>query len=98
MTMLNRQPVHTDQAPAAVGPYSQGIISNGFVFVSGQTPIDPSTGKLIDGDIAAQTEQVFKNLTAILEAAGTSLATAAPWCGRRGSSGRPASRTPVRPQ
>ena len=74
MTMLNRQPVHTDQAPAAVGPYSQAIISNGFVFVSGQTPIDPSTGKLIDGDIAAQTEQVFKNLTAILEAAGTSLA------------------------
>ncbi len=71
---MSRQPVHTDQAPAAIGPYSQAIIANGFVFVSGQTPLDPSTGQLVEGDISVQTEQAIKNVAAILEAAGTSLA------------------------
>jgi 2-iminobutanoate/2-iminopropanoate deaminase len=65
--------VKTDFAPAAIGPYSQAVVANGFVFVSGQIPIDPATNQLIDGDIAAQTHQVIKNLQAVLTAAGTSL-------------------------
>ncbi len=65
--------VKTDSAPKAIGPYSQAIIANGFVYCSGQTPIDPATGKLVDGDVGVQTEQVLKNLRAVLEAAGTSL-------------------------
>ncbi len=71
---MTRQPVRTDQAPAPIGPYSQAIIANGFVFVSGQTPLNPATGEMVEGDIGRQTEQVFHNLSAILEAAGTSLA------------------------
>lgn len=71
---MSRQPVRTAHAPAPIGPYSQAIIANGLVFVSGQTPLDPVTGELVEGDIGKQTEQVFKNITAILEAAGTSLA------------------------
>ena len=55
---------------AAVGPYSHGIDADGLIFLSGQTPIDPKTGKLVEGDIQAQTEQVFKNLFKVLEAAG----------------------------
>jgi 2-iminobutanoate/2-iminopropanoate deaminase len=69
----NRQPVQSANAPAPIGPYSQAIIANGFVFVSGQTPLDPATGNMIDGDIAAQTAQVLDNLAAILSAAGSSL-------------------------
>lgn len=68
-----RQTVQTGHAPKAIGPYSQAIIANGFVFVAGQTPIDPATSKLVEGDITAQTHQVMKNLEAILTAAGTSL-------------------------
>jgi 2-iminobutanoate/2-iminopropanoate deaminase len=64
----------TKDAPQAIGPYSQAIKANGFVFVSGQIPIDPATGSVITGDIAAQTERVMKNLEAILRAAGSSLA------------------------
>ena len=71
--MSNRTPVHSDAAPKAIGPYSQAIIANGFVFCSGQTPIDPATGNLVEGGIEAQTHQVFKNLIAVLAAAGTSL-------------------------
>jgi 2-iminobutanoate/2-iminopropanoate deaminase len=68
-----RQAVSTTAAPAAIGPYSQAIRSGSLLFVSGQIPIDPDTGALVDGDITAQTHRVFRNLAAILEAAGTSL-------------------------
>ena len=68
-----RQPIKTENAPAAIGPYSQAIKANGFVFVSGQIPIDPHTGEFVAGGITEQTARVLKNLTAVLEAAGTSL-------------------------
>jgi 2-iminobutanoate/2-iminopropanoate deaminase len=68
-----REPVHTDKAPAAIGPYSQAIRAGGFVFASGQIPIDPATGEFVQGGIAEQTEQVLKNLAALLEAAGSGL-------------------------
>ena len=68
-----RQRIQTDKAPAAIGPYSQAIKANGFVFVSGQIPIDPQTGEFVAGGIAEQTARVLKNLTAVLEAAGSSL-------------------------
>ena len=68
-----RTVVSTELAPKAIGPYSQAIRANGFVFCAGQTPIDPAVGKLIDGDVPAQTRRVLQNLSAILEAAGTSL-------------------------
>jgi 2-iminobutanoate/2-iminopropanoate deaminase len=68
-----RQAVSTPAAPAAIGPYSQAVRSGSLVFVSGQVPIDPATGAIVQGDIAAQTHQVFRNLRAILEAAGSSL-------------------------
>lgn len=68
-----RQSVRTDGAPAPIGPYSQAIIANGFVYVSGQTPLDPATGEMISGDIAAQTARVLDSLDAILTAAGSSL-------------------------
>ncbi len=71
--MTDKQAVQTDRAPAAVGPYSQAIIAGGFVFSSGQIPLVPGTGKLIEGDITAQTHQVMNNLRAVLEAAGTDL-------------------------
>ncbi len=70
---MNRQVVATENAPKAIGPYSQAIIANGFVYCSGQGPMDPATGKLIEGDITAQTTQVLKNVSALLAAAGTSL-------------------------
>ena len=66
--------IYTDKAPAAIGPYSQGYISNGFFFTSGQVPLDPATGTVVGEDIAAQTEQVMQNLSALLEAAGTGFA------------------------
>ena len=68
-----REPVQTDKAPAAIGPYSQAIRAGGFVFASGQIPIDPATGEFVQGGIAEQTEQVLKNLVALLEAAGSGL-------------------------
>ncbi|MBA3404296.1 MAG: RidA family protein [Gemmatimonadaceae bacterium] len=64
------QQITTDQAPAAIGPYSQGVIANGFLFSAGQIALDPATGQLIDGDISAQTERVMLNLVAVLSAAG----------------------------
>jgi 2-iminobutanoate/2-iminopropanoate deaminase len=69
-----RTVVATDQAPAAVGPYSQAIHVGKLVFTAGQIPIDPATGKLVEGDIQVQTRRVLQNLQAVLEAAGTSLA------------------------
>jgi 2-iminobutanoate/2-iminopropanoate deaminase len=65
--------VSTDKAPGAIGPYSQAIKANGMVFCSGQIPIDPETGNFVSDNIAEQTEQVFKNLTEVLRAAGASL-------------------------
>lgn len=66
--------ISTPNAPAAIGPYSQAAVSNGFAFLSGQIPLDPATGELVDGDIAAQTVRVLENLKAVLEACGSSLA------------------------
>jgi 2-iminobutanoate/2-iminopropanoate deaminase len=68
-----RQAVSTPAAPAAIGPYSQAIRAGSLLFVSGQIPIDPETGAMVQGDIAAQTHRVFANLSAILEAGGSSL-------------------------
>ena len=65
--------IQTDQAPKAIGPYSQAIRINGFVFASGQIPIDPETGQFVAGGIAEQTQQVLKNLSRVLEAAGSGL-------------------------
>lgn len=65
--------IATDKAPKALGPYSQAISANGLVFCSGQVAIDPGTNNVIHGDVSAQTERVLKNLTAVLEAAGSSL-------------------------
>jgi 2-iminobutanoate/2-iminopropanoate deaminase len=68
-----KQIVATDQAPKAIGPYSQAVRYNGLVYCSGQIPLDPATNALIEGDIAAQTERVMENLKAVLGAAGSSL-------------------------
>jgi 2-iminobutanoate/2-iminopropanoate deaminase len=65
--------ISTEQAPKAIGPYSQAVVSNGFAFLSGQIPLDPATGQLIDGDVTAQTARVLENLKAVLEACGSSL-------------------------
>src|SRR6476619_2441892 len=73
MSSPERERIQTDNAPAAIGPYSQAIKAGGFVFASGQIPIDPQTGQFVPGGIAEQTEQVLKNLSAVLEAAGSSL-------------------------
>jgi 2-iminobutanoate/2-iminopropanoate deaminase len=68
-----RDVISTKDAPQAIGPYSQAIRANGFVFVSGQVAIDPATQQVINGDITAQTDRVLKNLSAILKAAGSGL-------------------------
>jgi 2-iminobutanoate/2-iminopropanoate deaminase len=67
-----RERLSTPHAPAAIGPYSQAIRAGDFLFVSGQIPLDPETGTLVEGDVAAQTHRVLRNLGAILEAAGAS--------------------------
>lgn len=71
--VATRHAISTDRAPKAIGPYSQAIRSEPFVFVSGQIPLDPATGQLVPGDVVAQTHQVMRNLSAVLEAAGVSL-------------------------
>jgi 2-iminobutanoate/2-iminopropanoate deaminase len=68
-----RDVVATKDAPQAIGPYSQAIKANGFVFISGQIAIDPATAQIIQGEVATQTERVLKNLEAILKAAGSDL-------------------------
>ncbi|TYT74703.1 RidA family protein [Desulfobotulus mexicanus] len=73
---MKKESVFTANAPAAIGPYSQAVKSGGFLFTSGQLPIDPLTGKIPDGDIKFHAHQVFKNLKAIAEAAGTDLSSA----------------------
>lgn len=70
---MNRDVIHTDQAPAAIGPYSQAVRTGQLVFTAGQLGIDPNTGKLVEG-VEAQTHQAMRNLQAILQAAGTDLA------------------------
>lgn len=65
--------ISTENAPGAIGPYSQAIKANGMLFCSGQIPIDPATGEFVEGGVAEQTEQVFRNLAAVLEAGGASL-------------------------
>jgi 2-iminobutanoate/2-iminopropanoate deaminase len=67
-----REAVSTSAAPAAIGPYSQAIRAGSLLFVSGQIPLDPATGVMVEGDITVQTHRVFRNLAGILEAAGTS--------------------------
>jgi len=68
--------ISTPNAPAAIGPYSQAVVSNGFAFLSGQIPLDPATGQLIEArDIAAQTQRVLENLRAVLEACGSSFSS-----------------------
>ena len=68
-----REVIATDQAPQAIGPYSQAIRAAGLIFTSGQIPIDPATSQIVAGDVSAQTDRVLKNLAAILQASGSSL-------------------------
>jgi len=63
--------ISTDNAPSAIGPYSQGLIANGFLFTAGQIPLDPASGKMVDGGIVEQTDRVMQNLQEVLRAAGT---------------------------
>ena len=69
---MTRIPIATDQAPAAIGPYSQAVRRGAFLFLSGQIPLDPATGQLVEGDISTQTRRVFDNLRAVVTAAGGS--------------------------
>jgi 2-iminobutanoate/2-iminopropanoate deaminase len=71
--MTDLRLIQTDAAPAAIGPYSQAVVSGGFVFCSGQIPLDPSTGEMERGTIARQTDLVLRNLRAVLESAGSSM-------------------------
>ena len=69
---MSRQIIKTERAPKALGPYSQGVRSGDNLYLSGQVPLDPATGKLVEGDISAQARRVFDNIRAVLEAAGAS--------------------------
>ncbi len=71
--MQSRKVISTPRAPAAIGPYSQAIATESLIFISGQLPIDPISGKMLDGDIGAKTRQIIKNATAIAKEAGTDL-------------------------
>ena len=70
---MNKTPIHSDNAPAAIGTYSQAIQSGNFVFLSGQIPLDPSLMEIVDGDFEARARRVFENLKAVAEAAGGTL-------------------------
>ena len=70
---MSKQAISTSQAPAAIGPYSQAIRSGNLIFLSGQIPVDPETGHVVEGDAAVQTARVLRNLSVILDAAGSSL-------------------------
>jgi len=69
---VNVRIVHTENAPAAIGPYSQAVVAGNFLFTAGQIAIDPATGQIVQGDVSAQTERVMHNLAAVLEKAGAS--------------------------
>ena len=70
---MSKMAIQTAHAPAAIGPYAQAVRAGNWLFVSGQIPLDPATGQMVEGDITVQTERVLKNLAAILEAAGSNL-------------------------
>ena len=70
---MNRSVINTAQAPQALGPYSQAIATDSLVFLAGQLPLDPATGNLVEGDVGEMTRQILRNLSAVLEAAGSSL-------------------------
>jgi len=70
---MSKEIVFTEKAPRPIGPYSQAVVAGGFIFGSGQIPIDPATGEIVEGDIEVQTRRVLENIKAILEAAGSSL-------------------------
>lgn len=74
MTRTPRTPIRTPLAPAAIGPYSQAVLSGDLLFTSGQIPLDPATGAMVDGDVTAQTRRVMENLSAVLAAAGATFA------------------------
>lgn len=69
---MNRNPIHSDSAPKAIGPYSQAVRAGNTLYLSGQIPLDPATGEMVAGDIAAQATRIFENLKAVLAAAGAS--------------------------
>lgn len=71
---MSLEMLHTDHAPKAIGPYAQAVKANGFLFTAGQIPLDPVTMEIVEGDVAAQTEQVLANLSAVLAAAGVTWA------------------------
>ena len=68
-----KQPIKSDKAPAAIGPYSQAVKAGGFLFISGQIPLDPATGQIVEGDISAQTDRVLQNIRGILNDSGATL-------------------------
>lgn len=70
---MNRSVISTTQAPQALGPYSQAIATDSMIFLAGQLPLDPATGNLVEGDVGEMTRQIFRNLSAVLAAAGSSL-------------------------
>src|SRR5581483_4595920 len=72
-TRMSKQAIRSDDAPAAIGPYSQAILAGGTLYMSGQIPLDPKTGQIVDGGIDAQAHQVFRNLRAVAAAAGATL-------------------------
>jgi len=72
---MHRTCISTENAPSAIGPYSQAVSANGTLYISGQLPIDPSTGNMLEGNIGDKTDQILKNASAIATAAGTSLAS-----------------------
>jgi 2-iminobutanoate/2-iminopropanoate deaminase len=71
--MADRERVHTDKAPAAIGPYSQAIVSGGFIFTAGQIALDPASGEMVGEDAPAQAERALQSLAAVLEAAGSNM-------------------------
>lgn len=70
---MPKQPIKTPRAPAAIGPYSQGVRAGGFIFISGQIPLDPTSGEVVNGDVAQQTDRVMRNIRAILDDSGGTL-------------------------
>ena len=70
---MPKQPIKTPRAPAAIGPYSQGVKAGGFIFISGQIPLDPTSGEIVNGDVAQQTDRVMRNIRAILDDSGATL-------------------------
>jgi 2-iminobutanoate/2-iminopropanoate deaminase len=73
VSVMTKHVIKTEQAPPAIGPYSQAIVANGLIFAAGQIPLDPRTGQLVLGDVRVQTKRVMENLKAVLEAAGSSM-------------------------